>query len=418
MASSVESVSERPSGRVVAAELHSVVQGITAGLSLDDALARVLRAVEKLVGASSASILLVESDGSINPRRFTTSTTGEPHWDDHTRVRPDGITRTVLDTGQVIAIDDTLGDPRTRDVARPERPSIAALPMRYDERDVGVLYTNWREPYNIRADDLECLATLATYGAIAIENARLHAQERETRRDAEEAHQRLQRFLAMVAHDLEGPLTMVVAYGELLRSSNGDDAQEVAQRVIPGIERAARRIQRLVNDLLFVSQMGSQRLSIVPSTMDLVSVLHSVIGQQQTMTTSHRLVLDAPARLEGEWDREKISNVFINLLSNAVKFSPDGGDIRITVDFSSDSVTVKVVDSGLGIDPDQIPRLFQPFSRLDLEPTTKGAGLGLYIAKAIVELHGGRIWVKSEAGRGSVFSVVLPRWRPYPRDRS
>jgi signal transduction histidine kinase len=407
----VEFVGERPSGRYVAAELHAVVQGITAGLSLDESLTGVLRAVERLVGATSASILLVEPDGSLGPRRFTTSATGTPHWDDHTRVRPDGITKLVLQTGQPVAIEDALSDPRTRDVARPDRPSIAVLPMHYAERYVGVLFANWHDRHVFHPDDLECLRTLATYGAIAIENARLHQQERDNRRDAEEANQRLHRFLEMVAHDLEGPLTMVVAFGELLRSSTDDDAKEVAQRVIPGIERAARRIQRLVNDLLFVSQLGTHRLSIAPTTMDLIDALRGVMKQQQALTPVHQIVLDGPTRLDGEWDREKIGNVFNHLLSNAVKFSPDGGEVTIAVDFSSDVVNIRVTDHGVGIDADQIPLLFQPFSMLDLEPTTKGAGLGLYIAKAIVELHGGRIAVQSEVRQGSSFTVTLPRWR-------
>jgi signal transduction histidine kinase len=406
----VEFVGDRPSGEHIAAELHRVVQGITAGLTLEETLSGVLRAVERLVGASSASILLVEPDGSLGPGRYTTSTTGEPHWDDHTRVRPDGVTKAVLQSGELVAIEDTFGDPRTRDVARPDRPSIAVLPMHYAERDVGVLFANWHVHHVFLPDDLECLRTLATYGAIAIENARLHEQERENRREAEEASQRLHRFLEMVAHDLEGPLTMVVAYGELLRSSTDRDAKEVAQRVIPGIERAARRIQRLVNDLLFVSQLGSRRLVVVPSATDLIDVLRGVVKQQQMLTPAHQVILNGPPRLDGEWDREKISNVFNHLVSNAVKFSPDGGEITITVDFSSDVVTARVTDHGVGIEPDQIPLLFQPFSMLDLEPTTKGAGLGLYIAKSIVELHGGSIAVQSEAGRGSSFTVTLPRW--------
>src|SRR5689334_17952414 len=124
LVTSVEYVGDRPSDRRVAAELHRVVQGITAGLGLDETLAGVLRAVESLVGASSSSILLVEPDGSIGRRRYTTSATGEPHWDDHTRVRPTGVTHTVLQTGQLIAVEDTLSDPRTRDVARTDRPSI------------------------------------------------------------------------------------------------------------------------------------------------------------------------------------------------------------------------------------------------------------------------------------------------------
>ena len=398
-----------PNDRWVTDELDAVVRGITAGLSLDDALAGVLRAVEHLVAASSASIFLSEPDGSISPRRFTTRTTGEPHWDDHANLRPGGITRTVLRTGAAISISDTFVDPRTTDIAQPDRPSLAAVPIRGDDRIIGVLYANWGEPHACHADDVIVLERLGAYGAIAIENARLHTQEIEARRDAVEAHQRLQRLLATVAHDLEGPLTLIVAYEELLRSTTRDDALEVARRALPGMERAARRIQRLVSDLLVVSRIGAHQFAVIRAPMDLTVVLRDIVAEQQALTGAHRIDLIAPGSIVGNWDGLRIAEVFQNLVSNAVKFSLDGGEIRIDVDESADFVTVRVVDHGIGIPPDEIPRLFQPFGKLDTEPTTRGVGLGLYISKVIVELHGGRITVTSDGKRGSIFTVALPR---------
>jgi two-component system sensor histidine kinase VicK len=141
--------------------------------------------------------------------------------------------------------------------------------------------------------------------------------------------------------------------------------------------------------------------------------LRTVIAQQQATTLNHQLVLDAPTSLIGEWDATRISEVLTNLVSNAIRYSVDGGKIRITVDEAGELVIVRVIDPGIGIAPDLLPRLFQPFSQLSSEPTTNGAGLGLYIAKAIVELHGGQIWAKSAEGKGSTFSVALPRWQRY-----
>jgi signal transduction histidine kinase len=412
--SGVDAVGESPHVDSVSDELDAVVRGITAGLSLDDALAGVLRAVERLMGATSASIFLAEPDGSISPQRFTTRTTGEPHWDDHANLRPGGITRTVLKTGAVISIGDTYADPRTIDIAQPDRPSLAAVPIRGDDKVIGVLYANWQEPHITRPEDVALLERLAVYGAIAIENSRLHAREIEARRDAVEAHQRLQRLLATVAHDLEGPLTLIVAYEELLRSTTRHDALEVAQRALPGMERAARRIQRLVNDLLVVSRIGAHRFEIIRAPMDLIRVLQDVVSNQQSLSTIHRLRLIAPLSVHGNWDSLRLGDVFANLVSNAVKFSLDGGDVLIAVEESADAVTVRVEDEGIGIAPEEIHRLFQPFLQLDAEPTTRGVGLGLYISKVIVELHGGQIWATSDGQRGSVFTVTLPRRLGYP----
>ena len=414
LTSSASSPGARAIDRWVSDELDPVVRGITAGLSLDDALAGVLRAVEHLLAASSASIFLVEPDGTISPRRFTTRRTGEPHWDDHANLRSGGITHTVLRTAVAIAIGDTSADPRTSNIAQPDRPSLVAVPIRGEDKVIGVLYANWREPHAAASEDVSLLERLAAYGAIAIENARLHAQEIEARRDAVEAHQRLQRLLATVAHDLEGPLTLIVAYEELLRSTTRDDALEVAQRALPGMERAARRIQRLVNDLLVVSKIGAHSFAIIRAPMDLAMVLREVVAQQQALTSNHRILLTAPGSIVGHWDGIRIAEVFANLVSNAIKFSLDGGDVRVEVDESDDVVTVRVVDQGIGIPPEEIPRLFQPFSKLDVEPTTRGVGLGLYISKVIVELHAGFIAVSSDGRAGSVFTVTLPRRLGYP----
>ena len=414
MVSPATTIDQSANDQWVSDELDTVVRGITSGLSLDDALAGVLQAVERLVGASSASVFLIEPDGSVSPRRFTTRTTGEPHWDDHANLRPDGITRTVLHTDGAIVISDTANDPRTADIAQPDRPSFAAVPIRGENKVVGVLYANWCQPRVPRSEDLALLERLADYGAIAIENARLHAQEIEARRDAVEAHQRLQRLLAAVAHDLEGPLTLIVAYEELLRSTTTKDSLEIAQQALPGMERAARRIRRLVSDLLMVSRIGAHRFGVIRAPVDLAVVLRDVTLEQQKFTTAHQIWLVTPGSMVGHWDGLRLADVFQNLVSNAVNFSPDGGDVRIEVDESPDVVTVRVVDPGIGIPPEEIPRLFQPFTKLDAEPTTRGIGLGLYISRVIVELHGGGITVTSDGRRGSVFTVTLPRRMGYP----
>jgi signal transduction histidine kinase len=397
------------SGYLVAAELHSVSQQISTGLALEDALAGVLRSAEKLLDAAWASIDLPDDDGAEPRRRFTTHETGEPHWDHQRGGLLDWLAESVIHTGEGLAIVDALSDSRTRDLPPSPRRAVVAVPMQHAEQTIGVLFASWREPRIVSSAELSLLEILATYGAIAVENARLHAREIAARRDAEDAHGQLQRFLASVAHDLEGPLTLVVAYGELLRLSKSGDAREIAQRALPGMERAARRIQRLVNDLLIVARIGARRFDVNPAPMDLIELLQDVVERQQGTTQEHEITLDAPADLAGEWDRERLADLFANLIANAINYSLDGGEIRVVVDEVGDGVIVKVVDRGVGIAPEQVPQLFQPFSRLDLEPTTKGAGLGLYIAKTIVELHGGRIWVKSEPGQGSTFAVALPR---------
>ena len=396
---------------IVSAELHAVVQRVTTGRSLDDVLVAVLEAVESLLGAASSTIILTQYDGSPSRERFTTRQTGRPHWDARANTRRTASPGKFLRRARRSRSAMRASIPEPRPWSSPVDRAFVAVPIRYAENNVGVLYVNWWEPRQFGASEIALLETIATYGAIAIENARLRRQENLARREAEELQQRLQRFVATVAHDLEGPLTLVVAYSELLRRSTPPERLEVAARALPGMDRAARRIQRLVHDLHAVARIGASRLEVVPSRIDLCELLGAIVADLQGTTANHQLAVEGPTSLLGEWDSAQISEAFTNLVSNAIRYSVDGGPVRIVVDEAGDLVIVRVVDQGIGISADQIPRLFQPFSQLSPEPTTDGAGLGLYIAKAIIELHGGKIWAKSELEKGSTFTVALPRWQ-------
>jgi signal transduction histidine kinase len=286
--------------------------------------------------------------------------------------------------------------------------SVAAIPLRHGQSIVGVLFVNWNERRAAQPGDLGLLETLGAYCAIAIDNTRLREHERAARSQAEAEHQQLQKFLATVAHDLRGPLTLVVAYAELLRHGTPEERLETTQKALPGIENAARRVQRLINDLMDLARIGAGRFEITLASVDLLDLVRQIVAQQQATTESHQLIVDLPDHLEGEWDPTRLRQLLTNLISNAIQFSPDGGEVRVAVTRTGGEVRISVSDQGLGIAQEHMSRLFLPFSRLDPEPTTKEPGLGLYLAKAIAEAHRGRIWLESEPGRGSTFYVALP----------
>ncbi|MCL5959963.1 MAG: HAMP domain-containing histidine kinase [Chloroflexi bacterium] len=227
--------------------------------------------------------------------------------------------------------------------------------------------------------------------------------------EAEEARRRLQEFTGMVAHDLRGPLAIILGYVQVLRKGREAVPADVSSNAIRTIEGEARRMNRLINDLLDAAAIGAGRFAIEREFVDLVKLAKQVMEEQQSTTTRHSIVLEAPASLEGRWDGDRIAQVLINLIANAIQPSPHLLEVKVVVARVDNDAIVSVKDQGFGLAPEDIPLLFEPFSRPYREQPVKGTGLGLYISKAIIEAHGGRIWAESQGpGKGSTFTFTLP----------
>jgi signal transduction histidine kinase len=237
-----------------------------------------------------------------------------------------------------------------------------------------------------------------------------HAQAAELQAQAAEAaHQRLQEFLGMIAHDLRNPLAAMLGYLQILHRRAAHITPDQQRQALASLEAAARQMGRLIDDLRDAGTIGAGRLAIRPTPVDLVEIARCVLVLHRATTTSHHLMLDAPARLEGEWDGERVSQLLANLIANAIKYSPAGGEVRVAIHAGPSEAIIRVSDHGIGLSREQIGRLFQPFTRLHSGREIDGTGLGLYISKAIVEAHGGQIRVESEPGQGSTFTVTLPQ---------
>jgi signal transduction histidine kinase len=245
---------------------------------------------------------------------------------------------------------------------------------------------------------------------------RLRLMESKSRQDearradeAEAARDHTRDFMGMVVHDLRGPLTVTAGYTQLLRRQLAEArGAPDAQRQLEKIETSVQTMRRLVNDLLDSTRIGRGRFVINPVDTDLARTVRQVVDEQRDVASDHQIEVRAPDRLSGVWDNERIRQVMTNLISNATKYSPAGTCVRVTLREAGQAVHLSVADEGVGIAPDQIGQLFEPFSRLGREQEATGTGLGLYITKGIVEAHGGRIWVESAVNQGSTFYVELP----------
>jgi len=214
----------------------------------------------------------------------------------------------------------------------------------------------------------------------------------------------------MAAHDIRGPLTAVAGYTDILAAPNTTPASR--DFALEAIQAAVAQMDRLVEDIVDAGHLGAGTFRLRPAPLDLVALVRRVAGGQQGTSDRHRLLIEAPERLEGEWDPDRVGQVMTNLISNAIKYSPAGGDIRIAVRQERDAAVVRVADRGLGIRAADVPLLFRPFTRIltsDEHQAVPGTGLGLYISHGIVEAHGGNLWATSQGtNAGSEFVVKLP----------
>jgi PAS domain S-box-containing protein len=237
---------------------------------------------------------------------------------------------------------------------------------------------------------------------VETENVRLVGEAQEALRARED-------LLAIVSHDLRNPLGVVLASTALLLKSNlPPDKQERARRQVEAIQRAGNRMNRLIRDLLDFASIQAGRLSVSKHPQDVAAMVNEVLEVTEPLATakSHRLVADVASDLAIKCDHDRVIQLFSNLVGNAVKFTADGGTITVRAVPDSGIVRFSVIDTGPGIPADELPYVFDRYYQAQRR-NRDGIGLGLSIARGIVEAHGGRIWAESEEGKGSTFSFTL-----------
>jgi len=236
-----------------------------------------------------------------------------------------------------------------------------------------------------------------------------------------ELHKRLQRAMqarddtvGVVAHDLRNPVSAVKMLSKaLLERANTEEFSEETQEQLTVIRDASLQMDRLIQDLLDVTRVETGRMGIITQPVTTVALLDAALTTLRPLVESAGLTLveDLPATLPAVTaDPERISQVLSNLVGNAIKFTKPGGSVGVRAETNGDrEVAVAVSDTGIGIDPEQLPNIFDRYwQNAHSSIRARGAGLGLPIARGIVHAHGGRMWVESELGRGTTFHFTLP----------
>ncbi len=339
-----------------------------------------------------------------------------------------GLLGSLLREGRPLRLADLREHPQSAGFpsGHPDMRRFLGVPIRSAGHIVGNLYlTKRRRAVEFSQRDQHLVELLAAHAAIAIERAKLHQRIDEETEAKEATLRKLRRaneklmeldrlkdeFVSLVSHDLRAPLTNIQGALELLQDRQGSVKDGPADELVRVMDQQIRRLTRMVQGVLQVTRIEAGQLPMEPRALALESHLESAVQELEVRARDHRFRLPSKKPLPRVWaDPDRLDEVVGNLLDNAVKFSPDGKEIRIEVFSRGQDAVVSVTDEGVGIPHDELERIFERFHRADDDGARsgQGQGLGLYIARKLIEAQGGRIWAESKPGEGSRFSFTLP----------
>jgi signal transduction histidine kinase len=249
---------------------------------------------------------------------------------------------------------------------------------------------------------------------------RLNTRLEESNRELNQANAQLrelsamkEEFLALTTHDLRSPLTVISGVINFFTSGRLGDLTSEQRNMVSMMERNTQNLIELVNDLLDASKLESGTMRLDMATIDLGGLIDDLREQMQPLAAEKEIALEVDVAEElpaVRADRAKLRRVLVNLVSNALKFTPRGGHVRLSAAPLEAAVRVSVTDTGVGIPAEDLRDIFDKYAQARSRATRseKGTGLGLYITRQLVELHGGRIEVSSEVNKGSMFSFTIP----------
>jgi GAF domain-containing protein len=291
--------------------------------------------------------------------------------------------------------------------------SLLSVPLFREGRIMGGITIFRRTPGSFAPEVVNLLQTFATQSVMAIQNARLFREIEDKSRQIEAANRHKSEFLANMSHELRTPLNAIIGFSEVLQEKLFGELNEKQAEYTEDILSSGQHLLSLINEILDLSKVEAGRMELELGKFDLPLAIDNARTFVRERATKHGITLDVDVdeRL-GEFvgDERKIKQILLNLLSNAVKFTPEGGRIGIHARQADGAVEISVTDTGVGIAPEDQARIFEEFRQVggDYAQKKEGTGLGLTLAKKFVELHGGRIWVESEVGKGSTFTFTLP----------
>jgi signal transduction histidine kinase len=366
-----------------------------------------------LTGAEAASILLL--DPKTRELRFRATSAGSnPELIDMPVPLSGSIAGTVLRSNQPLKVNDVSNDPRWNpNIAQSinfRTGSILCVPMHNENEPVGVLEAINKREGAFSEEDTEILGILADLAGVAVDKARLIDELRKANQKLNELDRLKSDFIALASHELRTPLSIILGYVSFLR----EEAEPTTAAQLDNVLRAAIKLRSLIEDMVnlqYVDVAGAKLEDI--TRFDFVGLVREMTSERNETAGTRSLTMFArlpkePIFIDG--DRGMIEAAVSNLINNAIKYTPVGGAIDVSMQLRGDEVWMSVRDSGIGIESEELDRIFDRFYQVEphLRRHYEGMGLGLAITKELIELHNGRIWADSRLGEGSEFFIALP----------
>jgi signal transduction histidine kinase/ActR/RegA family two-component response regulator len=397
--------------------LGEVGEAVSSSLDLDEVLTAIVTNAVRLSGTDGGSILEFDPELEEFRVRAAFGTTAEVldvlrgmrlglH---DTLIGRSALSRTPLQVPDLALRADDVHLRTLRDAGW---RSLVAVPMLRGERIIGALVVRRRTPGAVEEEACDFLQTFASQSALAISNAQLYRRLEQQTAELAIVSQHKSEFLASMSHELRTPLNAIIGFSEVLLERMFGELTERQDEYLRDILASGRHLLALLNDILDLSKVEAGQMTLELTQVALLPLLEGCVGLVRERATRHGLVVQVAVDddvEEVEADELRLRQVVLNLLTNAVKFTPDRGRIQVRARRVGDEVEITVADTGVGIPLQDQERIFESFQQGARSPgALEGTGLGLTLTRRIVQLHGGRLWLASDVGRGSTFGFTMP----------
>lgn len=396
-------------------QLVDVSVVLNSRMQLDPLLKHIMDVAVEIMSCDAASVLLWNNKKQ--QLFFAASTTLD---NDNsligTPVPMDSIAGEILRTKEIVQVDDARADPRHYDKVGEDigfqTRSLLGVPMTYKNKVIGVLEAINKRTGMWTQEDRRYLKILAAQAAVAIEGAQLVMELRRANEELNEVDQLKNNFIAIASHELRTPLGVIMGYASFLQDHEDKDTQSHASKVL----ESALRLRKIIEDMVNLRYVKQKASDLHLETLRISELFDSLWMESQSLidVDLHKIAIKKPENdVYVSVDHTRMMMVLTNLLNNAIAFTEPGNSIQVEAGpgLTEKEVRIRVTDKGIGIDPNQIEKIFEEFYQVEDHMVRHhgGLGIGLSISRAIVETHGGRIWAESAGiGQGASFVISLP----------